>query len=472
MEGQEIPVGLKIPTTASGKVVNPKDDLIIRDNVIGEGDDNTPAPGVRDNTPDEMLQELDMELSEVQRGLMKKAGDTKVGKVETVETQQVDQETLNALVKKAQETPEAINDDEFETLVRAGIVDDDGTVAAKDKAAKEIAEKVEALNKKKPEELTDEEKRFIADNAPVDDDDVLSLIKKDYEAELGMQIQGQYTKDTDGLKRFVADVAKIKSEKAIEEQLAGNPRLKEMYQHFVVEKRSPETFVQRHAQPAFKSIKIEQVSDVDDTKTKEVKIANQKAIAEMYFQARGIAKDDYEPLVASLEETGKLFEKSKAYKSELDNAYNQQLQQVLAQEAEAVKAEEQAIEATWNKVRDTLKTGKVGNYGIPTADLADFTAAVLNPINDKGVTRMDVIRAEKGQNLETMLLLDYLLYKGLDIKSLVPLSESTRRNLQFKTGKEQNNGRKIVLKGAGENRTGGQQQRTRPNINFSQSRTI
>lgn len=385
-----------------------------------------------DLTPEQMAAKADAEIAERAR-LVAEGNDNGEGRTGNEGDDDLD---IEVLTKKAQDTPDELSEKEYKALVKAGILaDEEGNDL--------IKAKLEELSKKKPEELTAEEKKFIEDNH--NEPDLIEALKESYVKSFGIELKEKYTNDTEGALKLVEDASKLRVKQHLQDVLNANKKFNEVYQHFVVEGRSLDTFVARNAEPEFKRIKLEEINDTNSKEANEAIEGNHIKVLKALYKSRGIGDEETDLLIQGYQDTNKLFEKAKAAKVVLEAEHKVRVETALKAEEDIRKAEDEAIEKQWNTVRETVIKNNFNGFSIPATDLPSFSKAILDPINEQGLTAMDVIRKQK-MTLEKQMLFDYMLFKDLQVPGLKGV-ESKKRVLKFVNGKKENQSRKAALIG-------------------------
>ncbi len=399
--------------------------LNIPDNAAGlvKGAPATPpATGGDDPTPEELAARADEAIK-----AKEKADKEKAEKDKTTNTEKVTE-----LTKKAEENIDSLTDEEKEILIKAGVLKEEDT--------EEISKKLEELSKKKPEELTDEEKKFIEENK-VDEEVLINDVKKQIAEELGIEIKKEYTNDVKGFHELAEDIATVKLANKLSTLLETNKDFAKVYNHFVVEKRGLNTFLKSNSEPDFKAFKIREANSSNPEENIKA-VEDQKKILDLDLTSKGLEPDERKKLIEDYEDTGKLFTKAKDAYTRMDANDKAAKAQELEAEKKRIDDENRDIEENWKKVRETISKNNFNGFAIPEAKLAAFKDAILNPINEEGLTKMDVIRSKK-MTLETQLLFDYMLMN--DMKDLSLLTAKENKAASFAKGKESNKNRKLVF---------------------------
>ena len=94
------------------------------------------------------------------------------------------------------------------------------------------------------------------------------------------------------------------------------------------------------------------------------------------------------------------------------------------QQEEYAKAQEEQ-EEFWEGVADVIESGNsFGGVTIPDVEKANFFEYISSPVNDDGQTQRDIDYADS--EMDVKLAMDYLLYSGFDLESIINTKARTR----------------------------------------------
>lgn len=133
--------------------------------------------------------------------------------------------------------------------------------------------------------------------------------------------------------------------------------------------------------------------------------------------AKGFEAKDAIETANLYKDTNKLDEKSEiALKSrqEAEKLDNKQKDDAINRE---IEEENKKIIETWKNVEKVVNKGKLSEIFIPEIDKKGFYEYISKAVNEDGYSQLAIDRAEL--EIEQKLLLDYLVYKKLDLSKLV-----------------------------------------------------
>jgi hypothetical protein len=370
---------------------------------------------------------------------------------------EVDEVELDTLKTKFETTPDDISEEERNKLIEAGILED----------VTEIENKLEELSKKEEKDLTDDEKQFIADNT--EEPDLVNVVRNTFKEDFGIDLEGDYSNDTEGLKKVVIDSSKKQARTIFENHINSVPEFADFYQHVVIDKKSIDTYKVKQSQADYSNVKLIDSTDSSlEEKDVEEQIKIQKDIIKSDFLSRGLDEEAISTIIEKYEDTGVLFDKAKTSQASKKEAHAKFVAQTLAEEQEAINAENIAIEREWKTIASIIDSNDLGgSYKIAPKDLVDFRKAVLEPVDENGNTKMDYLRNELMKDPKNKVLNDYLIYKKFNLldKQVTPNKGTA---LKFRLAKKENDdrgGRKVSGKSAAQ--SSAQNGMKLANINFN-----
>jgi len=184
--------------------------------------------------------------------------------------------------------------------------------------------------------------------------------------------------------------------------------------------------------------------DYEKFNLKEDDAASQKVILSNYFQLKGHDKDFIDELLEDYEDTGKLYKKAGAAKQALGKYQEQERQEMYEQQRQQNIESQKAQQEFWDGVAGTIEDSQdFAGINIPQKDKSKFFNYISKPVNSEGHTQRDLDHSEA--DMDVKLAIDYLMYKGFDINSLVDKKAKTQstRSLRDKLS-----GRQETIKSA------------------------
>lgn len=248
-----------------------------------------------------------------------------------------------------------------------------------------------------------------SDDGGNDNDSIISSIAKS----LGYELEKEYAETEEGLAEFTKDVA----QEIAEEQLEGLFKQFPMVQKhldFVMAGGDPEKFFEAYnPRTSFESMEIEQ----DDSRT-------QKYMISEFLKSKGHDDEFIKDMINDYEDSGKLYDRAKVAQRNLANIQKQERDNMVRQQQEAQQRAAEENERFWEGVASTIQEGKeFAGIRIPDREKAKFFDYISEPINDNGQTRRDVDYSKA--NIEAKLALDYLMYKGFNLKDIIDVKAKT-----------------------------------------------
>lgn len=246
-------------------------------------------------------------------------------------------------------------------------------------------------------------------NSGNDDDSIISSIAKS----LGYELEKEYAETEEGLAEFTKDVA----QEIAEEQLEGLFKQFPMVQKhldFVMAGGDPEKFFEAYnPRTSFENVEIEQT----DSRT-------QKYMITEFLKSKGHDDEFIKDMINDYEDSGKLYDRAKVAQRNLANIQKQERDNMVRQQQEAQQRAAEENERFWEGVASTIQEGKeFAGIRIPDREKAKFFDYISEPVNENGQTRRDVDYSKA--NIEAKLALDYLMYKGFNLKDIIDVKAKT-----------------------------------------------
>ena len=247
------------------------------------------------------------------------------------------------------------------------------------------------------------------DNSRNDDDSIISSIAKS----LGYELEKEYAETEEGLAEFTKDIAQEIAEDQLEGLFKQFP-LVQKHLDFVMAGGDPEKFFDAYnPNKSFENMEIEQ----DDSRT-------QKYMITEFLRSKGHDDEFIKDMINDYEDSGKLYDRAKVAQRNLSNIQKQERDNMVKQQQEAQQRAAEENERFWEGVANTIQEGKeFAGIRIPDREKAKFFDYISEPINENGQTRRDVDYSKA--NIEAKLALDYLMYKGFNLKDIIDVKAKT-----------------------------------------------
>jgi len=315
---------------------------------------------------------------------------------EGVETTSTAPEQDPAVAEKKEEKPE----EEIETS--DPVLDGD-----EDQEDNEIDENY--LKEQKSDDKDEDEEDDADEDDSEDDSIVGSVLDK-----LGYEVDDTYDDTTEGLVQMTKDIASTMADERIEEVMEKFPLVKQHLQ-YVLQGGESQNFMNAYDPNAdYNKLTI----DKEDTRS-------QKAILGDYLTTKGHEKEFINEMLEDFEDTGKLYSKAEAARKALGKHQEATRGQMLEkqQEEQAAKAEE--LQEFWDEVADTIEESReFAGLQVTEKDKSKFYNYLSRPVTEEGYTQRDVDHQEA--EMEKKLAIDYLMFKGFDLNSIINTKARTK----------------------------------------------
>ena len=248
-----------------------------------------------------------------------------------------------------------------------------------------------------------------SDNGGNDNDSIISSIAKS----LGYDVEKEYAETEEGLAEFTKDIAQNIAEEQLEGLFKQFPMVQK-HLDFVMAGGDPERFFEAYnPRTSFESMEIEQ----DDSRT-------QKYMISEFLKSKGHDEEFIKDMINDYEDSGKLYDRAKVAQRNLATIQKQERDGMVRQQQQAQQRAAEENERFWEGVANTIQEGKeFAGIRIPDREKAKFFDYISEPVNDNGQTRRDVDYSKA--NIEAKLALDYLMYKGFNLKDIIDVKAKT-----------------------------------------------
>ena len=313
-------------------------------------------------------------------------------------------------------------------------------------AVDEVEKPVEEVKEEvKPEETTDElentedvVEETEEESDETDDQDLPEDDEDDSEEgegtvvsevldKLGYELEEEYPDTAEGLAEMTKDVASRMADDRIDEVLENFPLVKEHLQ-YVLNGGESQQFMQAY-DPNLDYNKFDLAED---------DVRSQKAILANYFTEKGHDQAFIKEMINDYEDSGKLHAKADQAKAALGKVQEQRRGQMVQQQQERVKEQQVKQEEFWGEVADTIhQSNEFAGLAVPEKEKAGFFDWLATPVTKEGYTQRDVDHSEA--NMEVKLAIDYLMYKGFNLKDIIKTKAKTQatKSLRDKISRNQ-----------------------------------
>lgn len=222
----------------------------------------------------------------------------------------------------------------------------------------------------------------------------------------------QYEDTPEGLIEWTNDVAIEKAKALHQKFLEQNPEVV-AYNEFLQRGGSPEEYFDRKSS-SWKDVKLDEKNE-----------AQLLEVIKADLLAAGVDEAQADFTAKAYKDTDKLKEFAKlAHKRLVDYEVNRdkyETEQFQIQEKQRVENNTKY----WNSINDTINKGTLQNITIPENERSDFFKFISSDADGKGNTQAMINKAKA--NPETLLAIEYLFFKGLDLNKLVTNAAKTNQ---------------------------------------------
>lgn len=286
----------------------------------------------------------------------------------------------------------------------------------KEEPTAEVETPVDEVEKEEVKEESSDEDDSNDDLESNDNEEVEDTVVSEVLSKLGYELEGDFADTADGLADMTKEVASKMADDRIDEVLEAFPLVKEHLQ-YVLNGGESQNFMQAY-DPNLDYNGFELAED--DTRS-------QKAILSDYFTVKGHDKEFIQELIEDYEDSGKLLGKAQAAKQALGKQQEAQRAQLVQQEQQARALEAQKQEEFWSGVADTIKNSKeFAGLQVSEREKSKFFNYLSKPVDRNGYTQRDIDHAEA--EMETKLAIDYLMYKGFNLESIINKKAKTKQS--------------------------------------------
>ena len=290
-------------------------------------------------------------------------------------------------------------------------------------------DELEDIEEEADEQEEEEEQEEVeeSDDEDEDESETEDTVVSEVLSKLGYELEGEYDDTSEGLAEMTKDVASQMADDRLDEVLDAFPLVKQ-HLEYVLNGGQSENFMQAH-DPNLDYNKIELAED---------DVRSQKAILANYFTEKGHDKEFIKEMLNDYEDSGKLHNKAEQAKNALGKVQSQRKAQMLEQQKEIVKQQQQEQDEFWNGVSETIQNSQeFAGLQVPEKEKSKFFNYLSKPVTKEGYTQRDVDHAEA--EMEVKLAIDYLMYKGFNLQDIIKTKAKTQatRSLRDKISRNQ-----------------------------------
>ncbi len=244
---------------------------------------------------------------------------------------------------------------------------------------------------------------------------IISTLKE----RLGYDVEGEFEDDYDG----IAGLTKAMAEKIAEEQFQSVfqsfPDIQE-YLNYRVSGGDPDKFFKVAAKEIdFGKLQL----------SKEDK-GMQRKVVESFMQMQGFEPEEISETIQDYEDAGILLKNSERAVKKLAAHQVKQKETLVQQQQKQAQETAKQTQETWGQIGTIINKGRLRDFTIPESDKKRFYSWMATPVDNNGRSQRLIDREKLDQ--ESILAMEYLMYKGLDISKLVSAKVNTKQAASLK----------------------------------------
>tara|TARA_R100001440_G_scaffold8418_6_gene16108 strand:+ start:6623 stop:7747 length:1125 start_codon:yes stop_codon:yes gene_type:complete len=269
------------------------------------------------------------------------------------------------------------------------------------------------------EEQTEEAEQPVAENTESDETDSEPSIVSTLIERLGYDIQGEFSDDYDGIVGVTKEAATKMAEEQFQQVFSAFPDIQE-YLNYRVSGGDPD----KYFEVAAKEI------DFSKLEVNEKDVGMQRKILETFLTSQGYEPEEVTDTIQDYEDAKILYKNAGRAVKKLAVAQANAKETLLKQQQEEAKVVAQQTKETWNNINQIVNKGKLKDFTIPEADKKKFYNWMSVPVDQQGRSQRIIDREKLDQ--ESILAMEYLMYKGLDLSKLINTKATTRQAVNLK----------------------------------------
>ncbi len=246
-----------------------------------------------------------------------------------------------------------------------------------------------------------------------DDDDDESIISE-LQAKLGYEIDEEFDESIDGLTKFTKATAEKMAQEQMQNVFGAFPDVQE-YLNYRANGGDPKKYFQTAAPER----------DFSTMEIKEGDLVTQKQVVGAFLQSQGFETDEIKETLEDYEDAGILERHAKKALVRLQNTQAAQKKTLSNPEAQQAQQQAQQNEQMWGEINGLVTKGELKGLTVPERDKKRFFNWMAAPIDKQGNSQRSIDRSKLDQ--ETLLALEYIVYKGFDLTKLVSNNTKTQK---------------------------------------------
>ena len=297
------------------------------------------------------------------------------------------------------------------------------TTEAVEETQDEPQEEEQPVEEPQEEQAEDQVEEPVSKEQSAEATEEESIINE-LQAKLGYELDGEFDESIDGLLDFTKATADKMAQEQMQNVFSAFPDVQE-YLNYRANGGDPKQYFQTAAPE--RDFSAMEVSEGD--------VVTQKQIVGAYLEGQGFDQSEIKETLEDYEDAGILERHAKKALTRLQTKQAQDKKTLIERQQQEAQTQAQENERMWTEINGLVQQGSLKGLTVPERDKKRFFDWMASPIDQQGNSQRSVDRANLDQ--ETLLALEYIVYKGFDLSKLVANNNTTQkaRSLRSKLSK-------------------------------------
>lgn len=301
-------------------------------------------------------------------------------------------------------------------------------VEVKDDSPSEIEDKEETSNQvsenettesseEDSTELSEESQETVSESEEESEEETeeedLSVVES-IRRSLGYDFDEEFEDSEEGIQKLVNSASDKKAEEALQAYFEQFPDVQELLEYRMLGGDPDKFFETRFPEVDYKEVELKEDNEAQQ----------EQLIRQELQQVRGYSREEADAEIEDYKNGGILENKAKRALQALRTKQQADQRDLLEQQREQQRLQQEEVENYWNTVQQTLDSQtSLKGFNLPTSEKQKFFDYLARPV-ENGMSQA-MINAQQA-DLETRLAIDYLLYKGFNLSDLVDRRAKTQ----------------------------------------------
>jgi len=296
------------------------------------------------------------------------------------------------------------------------ITTDSNELDADISSKKEDVPETETVKKTEPKETPEEGSEENLDTEGEDSDTVVGEVKDI----LGMETDNEFADTPKGIAELTQELGSQIAEEHLDNLMDTFPVIKQHLEYVLAGGDSKEFMAAHDPRNSYNDIELSE----NDT-------VMQKRVLANYFNAKGHDNNFINEMLQDYEDAGKLYDKSKVAKEQLSGMQQHYQQQMMKEQEAKAATTRQELEQYWDGIYTKIQdSDEISGVALPTREKKKFFDYISSAVSKEGYTQRDLDYMQASPDIK--LAMDFLMYKGFDIESLVNTKAKTKNAKSLK----------------------------------------